>query len=149
MGPLHLTGQLKCPYSMAAGAPQQVIQESQEEIPVPTKSPVSYHWLASLRLGGTTRTTTANGQAHWGQHEAADHTRYSWGSTSFSPSSHPQCLGAAQVLEIHWCWWHGASFRAMGCSHWPVLERPCSSPAAEARWMNAPLLADPPTHGAI
>ena len=137
-GPLHPKGRLDCPYNMAAGAPQQVVQESQEEVPVPPMSPVSLHRVASFGLGGMMRAVTTNGQAHWGQCDAADHTHYSWGSTSFSLSSHPRCTGAGRLFEVLWRRWHGASFRANGCSHQPVLERPRSSPAADARRMNVP-----------
>ena len=142
MGPLHPMGQLECPYNMAAGAPRQVVQESQEEVSVPPGSPMSLHRLAPLRLGGMARAVTAKGQNHWSRREAADHTHYGWKSTSFSPGSHPWGMGAGEAFEIRWYWWHGASFRAMGCSHHPVPERPRSSPAADALWMNAPQLTD-------
>ena len=45
-------------------------------------------------------------------------------------------MGAGKVFEIPWCSRHRASFGAMGCSPPPVLERPCSSPAGDAAWMN-------------
>lgn len=61
-GPLHPTGQLECPYNTAAGTPQHVVQQSQEEVPAPPKSPVSLHRLVPLRLPGATEALTANGR---------------------------------------------------------------------------------------
>ena len=49
----------------SAGAPQQVAQESQEEAPVPPKSPVSLSRLAPLSLGGMAGLWLPWGQAHW------------------------------------------------------------------------------------
>ena len=59
---------------------------------------------ASLSLGGTPRAMTANQQAHCGRSEAAGPAQYSRGSTSFTRSSQPWCMGAGKVFEIPWRW---------------------------------------------
>ena len=94
-------GQLGCPYNVAARAPQQVLCESQQEVPAPLKSPVLFHRLASFRLGGRTRAMTANGQAFRPTSVCQPlHTHYGWGSTNFSQCSHRQRMGLGRFLRF-------------------------------------------------
>ena len=72
----------------------------------------------------------------WG----ADHAPYNWGTSSFSTSSHFQCVDTRRISEMCWSWWHGTSFRAMDYLHQPVLERPHSSLTADAHIMTRNLL---------
>lgn len=86
MGPLHPMGHLKCPYNMAARDPQQVIQDSQEKVPV-LQSPMSLYRLASLGLGETTWAMNTTGQAHWCQCEALT-MPITIGEPAVSPQAH-------------------------------------------------------------
>ena len=54
--------------------------------------------------GRDSGTVTADQQAQWGRPEATDPAQYSRGSTSFTQSSEPWCVGAGKGFEIPWRW---------------------------------------------